>query len=91
MPVTIESIYTQKHEIEQNKFFPKEAHNRLLISRGYYASFLYACELFKSNAKFKLTLYCKCNADDTMPICFFISQILTPEPLFLQKISMSLL
>ncbi len=57
MPVTIEDIYTQKYEIEQNKFTPKEAHNRLLISRGYYASFLYACELFNGNAKYKLTLY----------------------------------
>lgn len=57
MPVTIEDIYTQKHEIEQNKFSPKEAHNRLLISRGYYASFLYACELFNSDAKYNLTLY----------------------------------
>lgn len=59
MPVTIEDIYVQKNEIEQSKFVPKEAHNRLLISRGYYASFLYACELFKSNAKYKLTLYSK--------------------------------
>lgn len=57
MPVTIEDIYTQKYEIEQNKFIPKEAHNRLLISRGYYASFLYACELFNGGAKYKLTLY----------------------------------
>lgn len=57
MPVTIEDVYTQKYEIEQNKFTPKEAHNRLLISRGYYASFLYARELFKG--KYKLTLYSK--------------------------------
>ncbi|MFK3867621.1 hypothetical protein ACI2IV_03960 [Psychrobacter faecalis] len=59
MPVTIEDIYTQKYEIEKNKFSPKEAHNRLLISRGYYASFLYACELFNGEAKYKLTLYPK--------------------------------
>lgn len=59
MPVTIEDIYLQKHEIEKNNFIPKEAHNRILISRGYYASFLYACELFKSDAKYKLTLYSK--------------------------------
>lgn len=59
MPITIEDIYTQKNEIEQSKFVPKEAYNRLLISRGYYASFLYACELFKSNAEYKLTLYSK--------------------------------
>lgn len=59
MPVKIEDIYAQKSEIEQNKFLPKEAHSRLLISRGYYASFLYASELFKGNAKYKLTLYSK--------------------------------
>ncbi len=57
MPVNIEDIYIQKYEIEQNKFTPKEAHSRLLISRGYYASFLYACELFKDDAKYKLNLY----------------------------------
>lgn len=57
MPVNIEDIYTQKYEIEQNNFAPKEAHNRLLISRGYYATFLYACELFKGNGRYKLTLY----------------------------------
>ncbi len=47
MPVKIEDIYLQKAEIEKNSFLPQEAHSRLLISRGYYASFLYACELFK--------------------------------------------
>lgn len=60
MPVTIEDIYTQKYEIEQNKFTPKEAYNRLLISRGYYASFLYARELFNGGPKYKLTLYSEC-------------------------------
>lgn len=59
MPVRIKDIYTQKYEIENNKFIPKEAHDRLLISRGYYASFLYACELFNANAKYKLILYYK--------------------------------
>lgn len=59
MPVTIKDIYTQKQEIEQNRFIPKEAHNRLLISRGYYASFLYACELFSVGAQYKLELYSK--------------------------------
>ena len=59
MPVTIKDIYTQKYEIEQNQFVPKEAHNRLLISRGYYASFLYACELFNAGAQYKLNLYSK--------------------------------
>lgn len=59
MPVIIGDIYLQKHEIEKNNFTPKEAHNRILISRGYYASFLYARELFKGNAKYKLTLYSK--------------------------------
>lgn len=60
MPVKIEDIYKQKYEIENNKFIPNEAHNRLLISRGYYASFLYACELFSRNASYKLDLYEKC-------------------------------
>lgn len=59
MPVTIKDIYIQKKEIEKNNFIPKEAHNRLLISRGYYASFLYATELFKGNSKYKLDLYSK--------------------------------
>ena len=57
MPVAIEDIYIQKQEIENNNFIPKEAHNRLLISRGYYASFLYARGLFKGDAKYKLTMY----------------------------------
>ncbi|CAM3424427.1 hypothetical protein GCM10016272_02410 [Psychrobacter glaciei] len=45
MPVSIDDIYKQKSQIEANSFIPKEAYNRLLISRGYYASFSYACEI----------------------------------------------
>ncbi|OLF37195.1 hypothetical protein BTW00_03600 [Psychrobacter sp. C 20.9] len=45
MPVSIDDIYEQKTQIEANSFKPKEAYNRLLISRGYYASFSYACEI----------------------------------------------
>lgn len=45
MPVSIDDIYKQKSQIEANSFKPKEAYNRLLISRGYYASFSYACEI----------------------------------------------
>lgn len=56
MPVSIQDIYLQKQEVEQLNFVPKEAYNRLLISRGYYASFLFASELFKPNASSKLIL-----------------------------------
>lgn len=45
MPVSIDDIYEQKRQIDVNSFKPKEAYNRLLISRGYYASFSYACEI----------------------------------------------
>lgn len=57
MPVSIQDVYLQKEAVEQLSFVPKEAYNRLLISRGYYASFLFACELFKSNASHKLVLF----------------------------------
>ena len=56
MPVSIQDIYLQKEAVEQLNFVPKEAYNRLLISRGYYASFLFACELFKANASHTLVL-----------------------------------
>lgn len=49
MPVSIDDMYEQKLQIEANKFQPKEAYNRLVISRGYYASFSHACELIKNN------------------------------------------
>lgn len=57
MPVSIQDVYLQKEAVEQLSFVPKEAYNRLLISRGYYASFLFASELFKSNAGHKLVLF----------------------------------
>lgn len=48
MPVSIDNIYEQKAQIEANKFHPKEAYNRLVISRGYYASFSHVCELINN-------------------------------------------
>ena len=45
MAVSIDDIYIQKTQIEANKFQPKEAYNRLVISRGYYASYSHACAL----------------------------------------------
>ena len=48
MPVSVDDIYEQRNQIEYNKFQPKEAYNRLLISRGYYASFSYACEIINN-------------------------------------------
>lgn len=54
MPINIEDVYQQKQEIQSHKFTPEEAYNRLLISRGYYASFLYACSLFDKHNSYKL-------------------------------------
>ena len=57
MPISIQDIYLQKQAVEGLSFVPKEAYNRLLISRGYYASFLFACELFKPNTNHNLVLF----------------------------------
>lgn len=56
MPITVQDIYKQKLEIASHPFQPKEAYNRLLISRGYYASFLYARSLFDRNSTNQINL-----------------------------------
>lgn len=59
MAITIEDLYKQKLEIDNIKFECSEAHERLKIARGYYASFLNASDLFNytdKNGK-KLDLY----------------------------------
>lgn len=50
MSVTTDDLYKQKSEIDSMTFSSNEAHERLKIIRGYYASFLHASSLFtKSN------------------------------------------
>lgn len=46
MAVTIEDLYKQKSEVDVMSFECAEAHKRLKIIRGYYATFLYASSLF---------------------------------------------
>ncbi len=46
MAVTIEDLYKQKSEVDEMSFECAEAHKRLKIIRGYYATFLYASSLF---------------------------------------------
>ncbi|WP_010200469.1 hypothetical protein [Psychrobacter sp. PAMC 21119] len=46
MAVTIEDLYKQKSEVDVMSFECTEAHKRLKIIRGYYATFLYASSLF---------------------------------------------
>lgn len=46
MAVTIENLYKQKSEVDRMSFECAEAHKRLRIIRGYYATFLYASSLF---------------------------------------------
>lgn len=46
MAITVEDLYKQKSEIDNIKFECSEAHERLKIARGYYASFLNASALF---------------------------------------------
>lgn len=55
MASSINDIYQQKEQIELNEFQPKEAYNRLVISRGYYASFSHTCNFVHDNKK-KITL-----------------------------------
>lgn len=59
MTVTIDDLYKQKCEIDSKTFSCNEAHERLKIIRGYYASFMHASSLFigSSTNKSKLTLY----------------------------------
>lgn len=46
MAVTIEDLYKQKSEVDEMTFECAEAHKRLKIIRGYYATYLYASSLF---------------------------------------------
>ena len=64
MSVSIENVYEQRTQIELNKFQPKEAYNRLIISRGYYASFSHACELV-NNKKSDVFLLSKDNFNNS--------------------------
>jgi len=48
MAVTIEDLYKQKSEVDEMSFECAEAHKRLKIIRGYYATFLYASSLFNN-------------------------------------------
>ena len=50
MSVTMDDLYKQKSEIDTITFSSNEAHERLKIIRGYYASFLHASSLFKKNS-----------------------------------------
>lgn len=50
MAVSIQDIYTQKDNLESLNFNPVEALNRLKISRGYYATFLYARSIVENDA-----------------------------------------
>lgn len=76
MPVSIDDMYEQKLQIEANRFQPKEAYNRLVISRGYYASFSYACELVE-NKKNNIRLIKKDASDNNYGThqCYFESLI----------------
>lgn len=46
MAVTIGDLYKQKSEVDDMSFECAEAHKRLRVIRGYYATFLYASSLF---------------------------------------------
>lgn len=46
----MDDLYKQKSEIDTITFSSNEAHERLKIIRGYYASFLHASSLFKENS-----------------------------------------
>lgn len=49
MAVTIVDLYKQKSEVDGMSFECAEAHKRLRIIRGYYATFLYARELLNTD------------------------------------------
>lgn len=53
MSITINDLYEQKLEIDALNLQSVECHERLKITRGYYATFLYARELLKSDNKIK--------------------------------------
>lgn len=67
MAVTIEDLYKQKSEVDQMSFECAEAHKRLKIIRGYYATFLHASSLFDKpheNGHILTKYDCPPNADD---------------------------
>lgn len=49
MAVNVEDIYKQKAAIDCVDIMPVESHERLKITRGYYAAFLYARELLNTD------------------------------------------
>ncbi|AAZ19963.1 hypothetical protein Psyc_2116 [Psychrobacter arcticus 273-4] len=59
MTVTTDDLYKQKCEIDSITFSCNEAHERLKIIRGYYASFMHASSLFKKDSVdgAEITLY----------------------------------
>ena len=58
MTISNNDVYKQKIEIEKLLFEPIEAVKRLVISRGYYATFLYA-RLIVKNEEFNIPLITK--------------------------------
>ncbi|WP_201604848.1 MULTISPECIES: hypothetical protein [Pseudomonadota] len=57
MPINIEDMYKLKEKLEGLNFEPVEAHSRLLIARGYYATYHLASSLFGLDCAKKLTQY----------------------------------
>lgn len=57
MPINIEDMYKLKEALEGLKFEPIEAHSRLLIARGYYATYHLASSIFELDCAKKLTQY----------------------------------
>lgn len=57
MPINIEDMYKLKETLEGLNFEPVEANSRLLIARGYYATYHLASSLFGLDSAKKLTQY----------------------------------
>lgn len=57
MPVNIEDMYKLKEALKGLNFEPVEAQSRLLIARGYYATYHLASSLFELECAKKLTQY----------------------------------
>lgn len=55
MPINIEAMYKLKESLEGLNFEPAEAYSRLLIARGYYATYHLASSLFELDCSKKLT------------------------------------
>ena len=49
MAVEVEDIYKQKFALDSISFEPIESYERLKITRGYYAAFLYARQLLNTD------------------------------------------